>query len=71
MNVALILVSLGIANGPLPIGHPLVIAYFEDMDACVGRLIRLSFRLPGYPDVRSILGFSSSASLRSQSCRRC
>ena len=36
MNVALILVSLGIATGPEPISHPLVVAYFEDMDACVG-----------------------------------
>jgi hypothetical protein len=35
MNVALILVSLGIANAPLPFGHPLVVSYFEDMTACV------------------------------------
>jgi hypothetical protein len=65
MNVALILVSLGIANAPLPIGHPLV-----TWTHASGQLIRLSFRLPGYPDVRSILGSSLSAYLRSQSCRR-
>ena len=35
MNVALILVSLGIATGPEPISHPLVVAYFEDMTSCV------------------------------------
>jgi len=35
MNVALILVSLGIANAPLPFSHPLVVSYFEDMTACV------------------------------------
>ena len=35
MNVALILVSLGIANAPLPFNHPLVVSYFEDMTACV------------------------------------
>jgi hypothetical protein len=35
MNVALILVSLGIANAPEPISHPLVVSYFEDMTSCV------------------------------------
>jgi hypothetical protein len=30
MNVALILVSLGIANAPEPISHPLVVSYFEE-----------------------------------------
>ena len=35
MNAALILVSLGIANGPEPISHPLVVSYFEDMTSCV------------------------------------
>ena len=35
MNVALILVSLGIATGPEPIGHPLMVGYFEDMTSCV------------------------------------
>ena len=35
MNVALILVSLGIANAPEPVGHPLMVAYFEDMASCV------------------------------------
>ena len=35
MNVALILVSLAIANAPEPISHPLVVSYFEDMTSCV------------------------------------
>ena len=35
MNVGL-MVSLGIANAPEPISHPLVVAYFEDMTSCVG-----------------------------------
>jgi hypothetical protein len=35
MNIALILVSLGIATGPEPIPHPLVVGYFEDMTSCV------------------------------------
>jgi hypothetical protein len=30
MNVALILVSLEIANAPEPISHPLVVVYFEE-----------------------------------------
>ena len=49
MNVALILVSLGIANGPLPIGHPSVIAYFEDMDACVGAANQAKLPVAGIP----------------------
>jgi hypothetical protein len=35
MNVALILVSLGIANAPEPLGHPLLVAYFADMKSCI------------------------------------
>ena len=35
MNVALILVSLGIATGPEPLWHPLMVASFEDMKSCV------------------------------------
>jgi hypothetical protein len=35
MNDAPILVSLGIANAPEPISHPLVIAYFENITTCV------------------------------------
>jgi hypothetical protein len=35
MNVALILVSLGIATGPEPLGHPLLVGSFDDMKSCV------------------------------------
>ena len=49
MNVALILVSLGIANGPEPLGHPLVVAYFEDMDACVGAANQAKLPVAGIP----------------------
>jgi hypothetical protein len=49
MNVALILVSLGIANGPEPVSHPLVVAYFEDMDACVGAANQAKLPVAGIP----------------------
>jgi hypothetical protein len=49
MNVALILVSLGIANAPLPIGHPSVVAYFEDMDARVGAANQAKLPVAGIP----------------------
>jgi len=49
MNVALILVSLGIANSPLPIGHPLVVAYFEDIDACVMAANQAKLPVAGIP----------------------
>src|SRR6185312_6377550 len=35
MTVALISVSLGIANAPEPFSHPLVVSYFADMTSCV------------------------------------
>ena len=35
MNVALILVSLGIATEPEPLFHPLLVASFEDMKSRV------------------------------------
>jgi hypothetical protein len=35
MNVALILVSLGIATGPEPLWHPLMVGSFDDMKSCV------------------------------------
>ena len=35
MNVALILVSLGIATGPEPLWHPLMVGTFDDMKSCV------------------------------------
>jgi hypothetical protein len=49
MNVALILVSLGIATGPEPVSHPLVVAYFEDMDACVGAANQAKLPVAGIP----------------------
>ena len=49
MNVALILVSLGIATGPEPISHPFVVAYFEDMDACVGAANQAKLPVAGIP----------------------
>ena len=64
MNVALILVSLGIANAPEPVGHPLMVAYFEDMASSWMQLTRLSRRLLAYPDAPSTHGRSSSACQR-------
>jgi len=52
MNVALILVSLGIANAPLPFGHPLVVAYFEDMTSCVEAARADSGHVEAYPACR-------------------
>jgi len=49
MNVALILVSLGIANAPLPFGHPLVVAYFEDMASCVEAANQAKLPVAGIP----------------------
>ena len=49
MNVALILVSLGIANAPLPFGHPLVVAYFEDMTSCVDAANQAKLPVAGIP----------------------
>ena len=50
MNVALILVSLGIANAPLPFGHPLVVAYFEDMASCVEAANQAKLPVAGIPE---------------------
>ena len=49
MNVALILVSLGIANAPLPFGRPLVVAYFEDMASCVEAANQAKLPVAGIP----------------------
>jgi hypothetical protein len=49
MNVALILVSLGIANGPEPLGHPLMVAYFEDMPSCVDAANQAKLPVAGIP----------------------
>jgi hypothetical protein len=49
MNVALILVSLGIATGPEPISHPLVVAYFEDMTSCVEAANQAKLPVAGIP----------------------
>jgi hypothetical protein len=46
MNVALMLVSLGIANAPEPFSQALVVAYFEDMTSCVEAANQASCRLP-------------------------
>jgi hypothetical protein len=64
MNVALILVSLGIANAPEPISHPLVVAYSEDITLCAGAANQAQLPVPEYPDVPPTLGRSSCA------CRR-
>jgi hypothetical protein len=49
MNVALISVSLGIANAPLPFGHPLAVAYFEDMTSCVAAANQAKLPVAGIP----------------------
>ena len=61
MNVALILVSLGFANGPEPLGHPLVVAYFEDMDVCVGAANQA--KLPRW-DTRTFAQYLGAVRLR-------
>ena len=43
------LVSLGIANAPLPFGHPLVVAYFEDMTSCVEAANQAKLPVAGIP----------------------
>ena len=49
MNVALILVSLGIANAPEPLGGPLMVAYFEDMKSCVAAANQAQLPVAGIP----------------------
>jgi hypothetical protein len=49
MNVALILVSLGIATGPEPISQALVVAYFEDMTSCVEAANQAKLPVAGNP----------------------
>jgi hypothetical protein len=49
MNVALILMSLGIATGPEPISHPLVVAYLEDMTSCVEAASQAKLPVAGIP----------------------
>src|ERR1700758_1693728 len=49
MNVALILVSLGIANAPEPLGHPLMVAHFEDMASCVDAANQAKLPVAGIP----------------------
>jgi hypothetical protein len=48
MNVALILVSLGIANAPEPIGR-LMLAYFDDMTSCVAAVKQAELPVAGTP----------------------
>jgi hypothetical protein len=48
MNVALVLVSLGIANAPEPIG-PLMLAYFDDMTSCVAAVKQAELPVAGTP----------------------
>jgi hypothetical protein len=47
MNVALILVSLGIATGPEPIGQPLLVGYFDDMKSCVSAAYQAKLPVAG------------------------
>ena len=47
MNVALILVSLGIATEPEPLFHPLLVASF--MKSCVGAANHAELRVAGAP----------------------
>jgi hypothetical protein len=49
VNVALILVSLGIANAPEPISHPLLVAHFEDMTSCVEAANQAKLPVAGVP----------------------
>ena len=49
MNVALILVSLGIATGPEPLGHPLLVASFDDMRSCVEAANHAELPVAGSP----------------------
>jgi len=49
MNVALILVSLGIATGPEPLGHPLLVGSFDDMKSCVEAANHAQLPVAGSP----------------------
>jgi hypothetical protein len=49
MNVALILVSLGIATEPEPIGQPLLVGCFDDMKSCVAAANQAKLPVAGEP----------------------
>jgi hypothetical protein len=49
MNVALILVSLGIATRPEPLGHPLLVSSFDDMKSCVEAANHAQLPVAGSP----------------------
>jgi hypothetical protein len=61
MNVALVLVSLGIANAPEPVA-PLMLAYFDDMTSCVAAAKQAELPVAGTPG-RSTRGRSLCACL--------
>ena len=49
MNVALILVSLGIATGPEPIGQPLLVGHLDDMKSGVAAANQAKLPVAGEP----------------------
>jgi hypothetical protein len=49
MDVVLILVSLGIATGPEPIGQPLLVGYFDNMKSCVAAANQAKLPVAGEP----------------------
>jgi hypothetical protein len=57
MNVALILVSLGSALGPLPLSQPLVVASFDDMKSCVEAANQAKLAVAGFPGAARINTF--------------